>query len=63
MRIELGKYTYLLEETTGESEALRNNLPWKETTGDNLLIAMASRIKELEYEIEDNIANRWGVIE
>ena len=53
MRIELGKYTYLFDEFTGKSEALRNNLPWKDTCGDNLLLAMAMKIEELEAESID----------
>ena len=46
MRVELGEYTYLFDETTGKSTALRNNPPWKDTCGDNLLLAMAQRIEE-----------------
>ena len=53
MRIELGKYTYLFDETTGKSTVLRNNLPWRDTVGDNFILTMAQRIEELEEEAID----------
>jgi hypothetical protein len=56
MRIDLGSYTYLFNEKTGESTSFQYNYPWRDTTGDNLLLAMATRIKELEADIASNEA-------
>ncbi len=50
MRLELEKYTYIFDEGTGKSEALRNNLKWRNCTGDNLLLSMAQKIEHLEEE-------------
>ena len=56
MKIELedGKYTYLFNEATGVQECLRYGEPWRkeDLIGDNLLLAMAQRIIDLESEIE-----------
>lgn len=51
-RIELdgGKYTVCHENGTN-LRALRNGEPWRELTGDGLVLAMAQRIEELEAAI------------
>lgn len=53
MEIKLadGKYTYLFDEKTGISEALRYDQKWRNTIGDGFILAMAQRIDELEKQI------------
>jgi hypothetical protein len=57
MQIDLcdGKYTYILNEDTGVQEVLRYGEPWskEDLLGDNLVLAMAQRIVELEDELEN----------
>lgn len=54
MRIELaeGKYTFLFDEKTGVSEALRYGEKWRDTIGDGFILAMAQRIEELEAQLK-----------
>lgn len=52
--IVVGKYKYTFYQD-GTSESYRNNLPWRDTTGDNLILCMAQRIKELEEEVEEYV--------
>ncbi len=51
LNIELqdGKYTVQCDET-GKLWALRNGKPWRDLTGDKLILALASRIDELEIQ-------------
>lgn len=63
MQIELenSKYTYILDEDTGEQEVLRYGEPWRkdDLIGDNLVLAMAHRIAELEdsvYSLKESMA-------
>lgn len=55
MKIELGKYTYIFDEKTGVQEALRHGEPWRkeDLVGDNLVLAMAMKIEELQQELGD----------
>lgn len=50
MKIELdnGKYTYINDEQG--QRALRHGLQWRNLVGDNLVLHMAYRIKELESQ-------------
>ena len=47
--LEGGKYTVLHDNGFG-LRALRHGRPWREMTGDGLVLAMAQRIEELEAE-------------
>lgn len=55
MKIELGKYTYIFDEKTGVQEALRHGEPWRkeDLVGDNLVLAMAMKIEELQQELDN----------
>jgi len=56
MKINLadGKYTYIFDEKTGESKALRYGGSWRDLTGDSLILAMAKEIERLE-EVQEII--------
>jgi hypothetical protein len=56
MKIKLmdGKYTYILNEATGEQTALRHGEEWRDLSGDNLILAMAYYIKDLEEKLDKN---------
>jgi len=58
MRIELnsGKYTYIFNEQTGESKALRYGEEWQDLTGDSLVLSMAQEIERLREDKEDLLA-------
>ena len=49
--IELDKYTY--EYNDGKQAIFRNGELWREETGDNFILAMAMRIKELDKQVDD----------
>ena len=49
--LEDGKYTVLHENGTN-LRALRHGEPWRELTGDGLVLAMAQRIEELEAQLQ-----------
>lgn len=49
-RLQLGEYEYTYED--GKQTITRNNLPWRDETGDNLILAMAMRIKDLEKDVK-----------
>lgn len=53
MEIELGsgKYTYIVHQN-GKQEALRYGVPWRDLTGDGLILCMAEEIYRLRNEIE-----------
>lgn len=65
MKVELenGKYLYIFDEVIGSSTVFHNGKIWKDTTGDELLLAMAQRINELEEELDSaiNIIEESGV--
>jgi len=65
MKVELenGKYLYIFDEVIGSSTVFLNGAIWKDTTGDELLLAMAQRINELEEELDVaiNIIEESGV--
>ena len=50
-KIELaeGKYTYIFD--NGKQSALLYGGGWRDLTGDNLVYAMACKIKELEEDL------------
>ena len=49
--IELDKYRY--EYINGRQDIFRNDAIWREETGDNFILVMAMRIKELEKQVEN----------
>lgn len=49
--LENGKYTYSFLHN-GVQLCYRHGEPWRDLTGDNLVLAMAQKIKELEMEVE-----------
>lgn len=67
--LEGGKYEYRFYEKGGQ-ECLRYGIPWRQLTGDNLILAMANKIQE-QQELIDEAAkcfydpqhmkpNTWG---
>jgi hypothetical protein len=62
MKIELGKYTYVFDENTGMQEVLRHGEPWRkdDLVGDNLVLAMAMKIEELQQGLDDLMAQSAG---
>ena len=63
VKLENGKYLYIFDEVIGSSTVFRKGVIWKDTTGDELLLAMAQRINELEEELDVaiNIIEESGV--
>ena len=63
VKLENGKYLYIFDEVIGSSTVFLNGAIWKDTTGDELLLAMAQRINELEEELDVaiNIIEESGV--
>lgn len=59
-----GKYEYTFNAKEGTQVIKRNGQPWRDETGDNLLLEMAQRIDQLEDEVaeleEDLAAERAG---
>lgn len=49
--LEDGKYT-VLHENGINLRALRHGEPWRELTGDGLVLAMAQRIEELQEQLQ-----------
>jgi hypothetical protein len=45
-----GKYT-IVQDATGRTKVLRYNAEWRDVTGDNVILACAYRIDELEREL------------
>lgn len=62
MKIELGKYTYIFDEKTGVQEVLRYGKPWRkdDLVGDNLVLALAMKIDELQEELDDLMSQNAG---
>lgn len=46
-----GKYEYEFDHQKGAQTIKRNGKDWRDETGDNLILAMAQRIDELEEEV------------
>ncbi len=55
IKIELneGKYVYTFSEKTGVQTVTRNCEVWANETGNNLLLAMAMKIEDLEDKIRN----------
>ena len=56
IELESGKYTLILEDNGKKFYALRYGEEWRDLIGDNLILAMFYRMKELEeykYMYED----------
>ena len=47
-----GKYT-IVQDATGRTKVLRYNDEWRDVTGDNVILAAAYRIEELETELRE----------
>ena len=63
VKLENGKYLYSFDEVIGSSTVFLDGKIWKDTTDDELLLAMAQRINELEEELDVaiNIIEESGV--
>jgi hypothetical protein len=48
-----GKYEIVIDWNNGGVRALRYGEEWRELNGDNLILAMAYRIEELEKALEE----------
>ena len=48
LELNNGKYTIIEDLENGKFEALRYGEEWRDLTGDNLILALVSRIKKLE---------------
>ena len=53
IELEDGKYFYTFDGKTGTQTVTRNGEVWSNETGNNLLLAMAMKIEELEGKISD----------
>lgn len=53
IELENGKYTILHDESHGGITVLRYREPWRNETGDKLMLAMTQRILELENEVAE----------
>lgn len=53
IKLEDGKYTYVLEPDRGMQYALRYGQPWRDLCGDNLIYWMGVRIVELERQVAE----------
>ncbi|WNO47307.1 hypothetical protein [Vibrio phage vB_VibM_10AMN] len=51
IKLNDGKYEYAFNAKEGTQTIERNGQPWRDETGDNLLLAMAQRIDQLEEEV------------
>jgi len=52
-----GKYEVIFDQTSGSTSefyALRYGEEWRSLTGDNLVLCMFQRIKDLEERLKDN---------
>ena len=47
-----GKYTVIFEEETGAMRAERYGQPWRDLTGDGMVLAMLQKIDELHNIID-----------
>lgn len=52
IQLEGGKYTINLEECPHKFEALRYGSPWRDLTGDKLVLSLVHRILDLEEELK-----------
>ena len=53
IELEEGKYVYTFISKAGTQTVTRNGEIWRDETGNNLLLAMAMKIEELEDKISD----------
>lgn len=51
IELENGKYTILHDEEHGGITVLRYREPWRNETGDKLMLALIERVSELEDEV------------
>lgn len=63
MKIELcdGKYTYVLNEITGEQYALRNGETWRDLTGDKFVMSLAQMVESLVKEKSSVAVSKYRV--
>lgn len=52
VELEDGKYTVLHDEQHGGVTVLRYDEPWRNETGDKLILAMVNKIVELQEEVD-----------
>lgn len=52
IKLEHGKYRVIFDSYSG-FRALRYGEPWRDLTGDNLIMTMAFRIEELENKLKE----------
>lgn len=52
VELENGKYTYI-QHDKGGSEVLRHGEPWRDVTGDNVILLMAYKIDEQAQRIAE----------
>ena len=58
VELEDGKYTVLHDEEHGGVTVLRYREPWRNETGDKLILAMVNKIVELQEEV-DSLKNTY----
>ncbi len=51
--LENGKYAWSFDEQTGRQEAFRHDELWRDLCGDNLTLAMGTRIEELTLALTE----------
>jgi len=50
--LENGKYIIVLTEKTCTFHALRYGQPWRDLTGDNLILSLFHKVEELKEELQ-----------
>ncbi len=56
-----GKYLYTFE--NGMQSITRHGETWRNETGDNFLLAMAQRIQDLEFKLENDMEEAVNIID
>lgn len=62
IKLNNGEYEYTFTER-GEQQVKRNGLDWRNETGDNFILALAMRIEELEWQLENGMEEAIDIIE
>lgn len=61
IELEDGKYVYTF--LNGVQNITRNGTDWRNETGDGFILAMAQRIQDLEFKIENDLQDATDIIE
>ena len=61
IELEDGKYVYTFE--NGMQIITRHGETWRNETGDNFLLAMAQRIQDLEFKLENDLQDATDIID